>query len=387
MLKCGLQVKHRGNLLNDNSDGTLSEVGYYNKPLPGNNKCPAIIVSQRPLDKKEPPMEKARTPGRGTIEKEIKPKIVLKRSNALPSKQSGADTLSMTGNAKKLWDYMLPLLPKPLNSITHDLQIIRLFSLPRRRGIHWRTTWDTHRLEDDKKQIIGLLVYLTGEEHANIEKSCTNCRRGRGPFPACHVLPNDAPYEYHALVKGCANCHFMHDDEACSIKSSWQIRAGNNSREEAVAEWAGATGHATGAHANKRRRLSDSDIENEEPWTARRRSDRLLNGEDEDRTEPRKKKIVTLNLNPKEGKSTKSTTGSGVGVLRRTVSTGEPSKPTPSLSALVRAGQVQPDDLLEMEDWEIAPGRIRESGSERVNSKRSLDQPILDAIGTDFSPP
>lgn len=305
------------------------------------------------------------------IEKETRPKIVLKRSSALPAEQSGVETVSLTGNAKKLWDDMLPFLPKPLRSITSDMQTIRLFSLPRRRGIHWRKTWNVHRLEDDKKQIIGLLIYLTGDEFANGEKSCTNCRRGLGPFPACCVLPKDAAYEFHALVKGCANCHFMHSNEACSIKSSWQSRAGQRSREQAtsvppVAEWTDAASRYTGGNTNKRRRLSDSDRENQEPWAARRRSDRLLNGDDENKSEPKKMKIVTLSVNAKEGRSTP---GSGGGVLRRTVSTGELSKPTPSSSALVSAGRVQSDDLLEMEDWEIAPGRIRESGTEQMNSK------------------
>lgn len=38
-------------------------------------------------------------------------------------------------------------------------------------------------------------------------------------------------------------------------------------------------------------------------------------------------------------------------------------------SALAMSGQPTSDELLEMEDWEVAPGRIREEGADHVNSK------------------
>lgn len=355
-------MKHRGCLLNDNRDGTLSLVGYYNKPLPGEKTAPALIVSKNPLDKTEPPMLQASLPSSAAFEKEtkqkVKPKIMSNRTAALPLQPGGNTTLSLTGDAKKLWDYMLGFLPDSPGSMVFDPQTIRLFSLPRRRNIQWRVSWDRHRLRDDKNEILGLLLYLVGEEY---EKECTNCRRHQGPFPGCLCLPKEADYELHQSVKSCANCHVAHAKQACSLKSGWEGRAGDKSRPSApvvppAADWA--------ANANKRRRLSNSDAEQEEALASRRRSGRFGDEVDNDKTEPRRK-IVTLSLHPKEGRSMP---GSGGVNLRRTTTVGGTSN-TAASSALINAGQVQPDDLLEMEDWEIAPGRIRETGAARIDSK------------------
>lgn len=353
-------------LLNDNGDGTLSQVGYYKSPLPGSHNCPALIVSQKPRGQRDSSMEPARIPGKDkdtpVAKHQILKKNAKKHAPAVPLQQKGSRPFS--DNPKKLWDYILPYLPKPLNSISNSAQVIRLFSITRKRDVEWRTGWRKRSLDDDKSQIAGLLVHLVGEKHFNGDKSCTNCIRGQGPFNGCYVLSKDADHEAHEFVRGCANCLFMHSKEACSIKSSWKVRVGvmpdlDASAAPPVAEWAAAAGYN-----KKRPRPTDSDIENEEPSGARRRSDRLVQVEDEAQPEP-KRKIVTLSLNSKNGRSTPLSGGN----MRTAMSRGSPVSAGPSSSsALIRTGNAQPDDLLEMEDWEIAPGRIREVGVESPNN-------------------
>lgn len=358
-------MKHRGCLFNDNRDGTLSLAGYYNKPLAGEKTVPALIISQKPLDKTEPPIVPASLPGSAALEKETRPKtgpkIVSNRSAALPQ-PGGNITLSLTGDAKRLWGYMLGFLPKSPSSLVSDPQTARLFSLPRRRSIHWRATWDRRRLDDDRYQILGLLLYLIGEEY---ERGCTNCRRHQGPFHGCFLLPREADYDLHQFVKSCANCHFTHNKQACSAKSGLGGRVSDQSRLDVPAAPPAAPPAAERAvNANKKRRLSNSDAENDEALAFRQRFDRFFEGDSRDTDESRRK-IVPLSLHPKDDRSTLSSDGA---MLRRTTTAGGPSSAAAS-SVLINAGQVQPDDVLEMEDWEIAPGRICETGAARIESK------------------
>lgn len=367
-----MQVKHRGSLYNDNLDGTLSQVGYYNKPLPGQATTPALIISQNPLDGTEPPMETSSLPNTAANTKEKKAKktkkIILTRNGTLPLQPSDSApaTFLFQGNARKTWESMLPYLPRPLtcmSAITANQQTLdMLLSLPRKRDIRWRNNWVKRRLDDDYRQVVGLLLHLIGDEHLNglKEKACTHCRRGEGPFSGCYVLPKDAAFEAHTYTRCCANCYFRHAKESCSIKASWQVRM-NGDKSNASAGWHAPSVPAAGAGAaNKRRRLSDSemDFENEEP----RRSGRYV-----DDAELRRR-TATLSTHLKEDRTTPS---SGEAVLKRSASNGAPFGAASSSAALIDAGKVDPDGLLEMEDWEVAPGSIRMAGTERINSKPS----------------
>lgn len=348
------QRQHVGSLLNDNQDGTLSQIGYYNKPLPGNNSLHPLIISKKPLDLKEPPMETPGLPGQGLhVPKIPKHKIINKKSSGPAQPQSAHPPTSIP---TELWNYMRSYLPKSLTSISFDDKISRLFDLPRRRNIQWRVNMHNVQVHDDKKQILGLIIYLTGEKHRNGEKSCTHCIRRNGPFPVCMTLTNCVPESAKPMVQACANCVFTHKSSACSIKSGWTKYADERSQSEAVAK----------------KRVLTTDDESEEPAATRRRSDRLGLADDENRSVHRSR-IVTLSLKRNDQRS-----GPGgaaqLPVQTRTLSNGGAVKSEPS-SALIHAGQVQPDELLEMEDWEIAPGRIRGTGADGVNNSKSHRSP------------
>lgn len=326
--------------MNDNQDGTLSQTGYYDIPLPGNNSLHPLVISQNPLNPKELAMETPGLPGQGGHA----PKIP-KRKTTINEPRGATRTRSRdltTSDSKELWSYMRPYLPQPLTSISSDDPAIRLFDLPRRREIQWRTKMHHTKVNDDRRQILGTVIYLTGKEHKNGEKICTHCEKRNGPFPSCMTIANVAPDDIKALVQACANCVFTHNASTCSIK--W-------SKPEATTK----------------KRVLSTDDESEEPATTRRRSNRLGPTDEEDKTEHRRK-IVTLSLKRHDQTP-------GLHEAAHT-SNGGAMKYSPS-TALIHAGQFQPDELLEMEDWEIAPGRIRGAGAD-VNNSKSLRKVYFD---------
>lgn len=342
-----MQAKHRSCVLNDNLNGTLSQVGIYNKPVIGNT-CPALVISQKPLDKTETPMEKARVLG----DKTTKPIKTVKLPKPTPSTLSHFKTNT---DAKMLWDYIQPYLPQPLTSLNNP-NIYKLFEHPRARCIKWRKTWLKRTLDDDWKQIAALLVHLVGIEHEDTVMGCTFCRRSEGPFKGCQVLPHDASYEASKLIKSCANCFFVHRRDHCSTKSGWERRC--KSRVAATSAAASSLTTTTTTN-NKRPYVEESDDEREEPRLSRRLSERMRARVPEVKVgdEP-VRKLVMFPLLSKEKQSV------ATGPSRKDTAMAESSS-----TALMSLGQIDPEGLLEMEEWEIAPGRIRETGVVQPDSK------------------
>lgn len=274
----------------------------------------------------------------------------------------------MHQDAKKLWDYMQQYLPRSLSTV-RDPAVLNLFRLPRVRALKWRKTWYHDPLFDnDWRQIAGFIIHLVGVEKDSL-KCCTFCRRGEGPFEGCQVLPPQAPYDSHKLLPSCANCIFIHRRDHCSIKSSWEGRCGSRSEppistDPPIAQWAAATATSSSdgmkavgdiSSSNKRSHSVVSDDEQEEQRASRRRSERIQVRPSvaEAKAEPARK-LVTFPIFSKDKQA--SVTGASRG----------------SDTPLIAPGQTTPDGLLEMEEWEIAPGRIRETGIEKPNSERKL---------------
>lgn len=336
--------------MNDNLDGTLSQIGYYDIPLPGNNSLHPLVISQDPLNPKEPPIETPGLPGQGGHAPKIPKRKIIRNEPHGATRTRSRDLVN--SDSMELWNYMRPYLPQSLTSISSDDPALRLFDLPRRREVQWRTKTNHMKINDDRREILGTVIYLTGQEHKNGEKSCTHCVRRNGPFPSCMTITNVAPDDIKALVQACANCVFTHNSSTCSIKSGWSRYANERAQTEAPAK----------------KRVLSTDDEREEPATTRRRSNRLDLADEEDMTEDRRK-IVTLSLKRH---------GQTPGVLHETphTSNGGATKNS-SPMALIHAGQFQPDEVLEMEDWEIAPGRIRGGGAD-VNNSKSLASSCFD---------
>lgn len=380
-------VKHRGELLNDNQDGTLSIVGAYNRPLPGHNHCASMVISQNPLDKNEPPMAASKVPGYVRVDStNAKPQPQPPNHTAsVPSRPAQATQMNGVGppnsdthsEAKRIWNYILPFLPLSLDPDIFDTEVVRLFALPLLQSVQWRKTWMKRRLDNDRSQIFGILVHVLGVDRktGSGEKPCSLCTRGEGPFEGCWTLSKDAAWESHKSAMCCANCLFNHKKSQCSVKYGWERRCDKKPGEKTftgspppVGEWAAsaAAASASSSGQSKKRQLSASDI-NDQSRAQRRRYERNEGADNQEQAEVGKK-LVPLPL-----PSPKRNTRASDSPTRRNTSP-EPqtahsiSFPSMSSSALVMAGQQTSDELLEMEDWEIAPGRIREEDVDQPNN-------------------
>ncbi|KAF3765691.1 hypothetical protein M406DRAFT_256592 [Cryphonectria parasitica EP155] len=195
-----------------------------------------------------------------------------------------------------------------------------VFHLPRVRELIWNAERIVgHPFRDSHpRDITALIVQITGVE---ARVPCAKCRRGKGPFAGCIMISPDAPSEAKSsILSCCANCYFTHSKPSCSVKSGWKGRAGDKSE-------------------------SSSSLAPLPPVA-----------------EPRSK-IVKLFLNRKPAASAVASAGDV-----RTTAKKEAAATATDPSAFISAGQFQPEVPLEMEEWEIAPGRIREEGVERVNN-------------------
>lgn len=385
-----LQVKHRGDLMNDNQNGTLSIVGSYNRPLPGYNHCAPLVISRNPLDENEPPMVASKAPGYVRVDnKNVKPQSQpTDQAASAPSRPAQITqtnlldtwTVGIHSEAKRIWNYILPFLPHSLNpDIFDDIEVVRLFALPLMQSVQWRNTWMKRRLENDRFQVSGILVHVLGIDRKPElgEKPCTLCTRGEGPFEGCWTLPPRAAWESHKHAMCCANCLFIHKRSECSVKYSWERRCDTRPGEKVfpgspppVGEWAASAATANSSGKGKKRQLSSSYV-NEESLAQRRRYERNQGAENEEQAETGKEPF-TLPL-PLQQRTTRASDSP----LRRNTSPAPQSAhiksfPSTSSSAVVMPGQQTSDELLEMEEWEVAPGRIREEGVDHLNSKSRL---------------
>lgn len=304
---------------------------------------------------------------------------------------NGIEPSDTHSGAKRIWNCILPFLPPSLDPDIFDTEAVKLFALPLLQSAHWRKTWMKRRLDNDRFQIFGFLIHVLGVERktGSNENPCSLCTRGEGPFEGCWTLPRGAAWESHKHAMCCANCLFIHRKSGCSVKYGWERRCETKPGEKIfpaspppVGEWAAAaSGNSSGQ--GKKRRLSASNT-NEEFQAQRRRYERKQGAENEEQAGVGKE-LVTLPL-----PSSKRTTRASDSPTRRNTSP-EPqtthSKPFPSMSssALVMTGQQTSDELLEMEDWEVAPGRIREEGAGQLNSKSRLSSLMYITLSATFT--
>lgn len=291
----------------------------------------------------------------------------------------GDPVLSTHTEAKRIWNHIFPFLPLSLDPTIFDTEVVRLLTLPLLQNVQWRQTWMTRRLDNDCSQIYAILMHVLGVERnaESGEKPCSACKRSSGPFEGCWVLPRSAAWESHRHTMCCANCLFIHRRNACSLKHSWERRCDTLPGEKnfpgtppPVVEWAKSAANAGTSGQSKKRRLSSSDV-NGEPLAHRRRFEQTLGAEDEESAAIARKLVtLTLPLSKKPTPPAKCSTRSGTSPQQPVEHSS--SFPSTSSSALVMAGQATGDELLEMEDWEIAPGRIREDGADKLNSKSQL---------------
>ncbi|KAK5661201.1 hypothetical protein OQA88_11092 [Cercophora sp. LCS_1] len=358
---------HFATLLNDNGDTTFTITGVYIQEKQkyvargGKLTIPAfpIVVSQNPS-----PIDKLPEPRL--------PNYLMPRG--VPADQGG------------LWQYVAPYLVST-NAIPEIGCVKELLELPRVRDIGFCNPSKPF-FEKTPRDVAAMVIHLTGD---TAPEPCTRCHDNKGVFNGCVVISTKAYADARSRYVSCSNCLYHGNQTYCSLKEFVLDReqppftrhhwAGGRD----VTEPARATGQIPPVTRAARKSLTGKSLEtsgsdlriqhyqgsslagSETPIPAPSGASlsRSVSAMSQLRNTPNSlPKISPVPLPPtaQYAASQPPTPGSSQAPKRR----GRPPKdrhaqqPT---SALITAGTVQPAETLEMENWEVAPGRIRESSS------------------------
>ncbi|KAK3324038.1 hypothetical protein B0T19DRAFT_427561 [Cercophora scortea] len=345
---------HYAYLFNDNGDGTLSQAGVYRKKKLGAGgkiitKAPPLVVSRNPIDEsKQVPLIPARLPDYAAAGQTTPSNTNTEEDQSLPASELRSDP-------KGLWDYIQPFLAHT-DAIPDSGFVKELLPMPRQRDLTMNPYRPLERFyEKNPRDISAAIIQVTGEK---APKGCGRCREGRGPFQGCVVIARKSNAEARSRYISCANCLYHGNQTYCSLKEWVPKRSqapfpkhgwvgGRAAIEAAVAEGSRTPSELpppSTARNNKRSAAFDGDYGHD----AKRHQGTPLSGADgEDAS--------MLDGSPfRESSDGRRPRG-------RPPRSAQPTQTGQSLSSssLVTAGYYQPA-VLEMETWEVAPGRIRE---------------------------
>jgi hypothetical protein len=153
-------------------------------------------------------------------------KINVKPSKAVGEGDSG-DTRDQTGflkNATALWNIIQPYLKifsNPAIAISKGY-VWEMLQCEKVRELEWRALFGPNGQGFTDSRIYDLtamLIQLTGPEAAT---PCARCQKGSGPFASCVRLPENAPSHLHANIRSCASCYYKGCQSQCSFWSKLQ---------------------------------------------------------------------------------------------------------------------------------------------------------------------
>ncbi|KAI0600338.1 hypothetical protein F4775DRAFT_81221 [Biscogniauxia sp. FL1348] len=312
---------HRGCDLNDNLDGTLSVV----KTREGKGVLQSKIVSKMPLDPNEPPMPEPRFPPSVALKiskaaeaharnqasrKENRPKDTPASETSPQPRETPAasttlvkePTMTFQPNQLALWDYIharLKCTPKyPIPQCAH---IPDFLTLPRVREIEYNPLAPFPYQEKKVYDITAMLVQATGVEPPH---TCSRCKSGKGIFKGCYVVSPDTPLHARQSIKSCANCYYKLQYSLCDLR-----------------KWHSKTYLASPSNVSSRG-PQDAGEDVAEASSGKKKGKHHDHGHDS-----AKRRELVLGRN--------DTTSHAVGTT------------------------LDPAKMLELETWEVAPGRIR----------------------------
>lgn len=212
----------------------------------------------------------------------------------------------------KVWTYIQSQLVHT-TEMPQTTAIKYLLALPRLRDVQYNAH---HRrrefVEAGSRDIAAIIIQVTGDEASTI---CNRCRQGRGPFQGCIVVPQSAHPEAKRRYPCCGNCLYGGKKLHCSLMK-WIQKRDQSAALTATRDLSPTPAPAASSQA------------------------------------------VALTSQPTRSLTSQPSTSPG-SVSHQ-----------PASSALISQGTFQDQDaLLEMEDWEVAPGRIRETANTEPESK------------------
>lgn len=209
------KTAHKHLRLNDNGDGTFSEVGTH-------EGSSSIVASRNPLSPNAPPMAAPCLPRGLPIEFETGRKSVrapkVTQTGASPAVENVPSNPSPDiRDPNGLWAHICAVLRQELpvpDGAGHKV----LLQQPFQRSLKIS---DAHEFDLSKRHALSLLIQITGMVRG---KPCSDCRRGGAPFHSCVSLPD--PVAGKAFVDrpsqkySCACCFFRKQAPTCSVKGS-----------------------------------------------------------------------------------------------------------------------------------------------------------------------
>ncbi|KAI1412511.1 hypothetical protein F5Y13DRAFT_162850 [Hypoxylon sp. FL1857] len=198
-----------------------------------------------------------------------------------------------------------------------------------------------------------MIIQVAGIE-AN--KPCDRCTEGKGPFRGCYVIPTDVPLHLRQSVLGCANCHYKCQQAYCSLKP-WSLKTYPELTVVQPSQEAPAQ-----PVAQPKRRLS------EETKLPERRSLRIMLkrtapsytfGSRPSRTQSiPKKRIKIIGSRSEQCPSPPSDARTTPGNAFHQINP----------AACDNTSDANPVQFLQLETWEIAPGRVRDERSNTIDN-------------------
>jgi len=350
-------MAHRAALLNDNGDGTMTVLGKRELPEP-TGRYPAIVVSAVTL----------RSNGKDTVG-ELRPTKSNTKApiNAhVPSKDRETLTLHQFAAKSTIWLHLLEMLPKPTTLPAYPAALQLLVTQRQRRAVpaSVRAKLVTRQvdLELDVRFFCSLLIYLTGS--GGLCNHCGDPKRVNKTFDSCIALhPLASPSlkkTFGASV--CCNCYLDRPTPPCVMVRSNLIHPESTLEADQVDD----------SHLSPRRL---TDIERKSNGTVGVKEGPGANEEQRlTKWQATRQPWQHDNLRPSLPRASSKSKPTGIAPVPT------PTHPRPYLqkaSTSTALAPVQPDTStltasLELEEWELAPGRVRDETGDKPESKLPL---------------
>ncbi|KAI6377881.1 hypothetical protein MCOR25_002397 [Pyricularia grisea] len=126
------------------------------------------------------------------------------------------------GDSDRMWEYIKDFMRQtPLPPSTGHVPDV--IGLPRLRDIRWNETWKNGYFESLPRDVTALIMYLTGEYPP---VSCTRCKASKGPFDGCIVMSREVQ---NSAIVSCSNCWYHGYQTQCNLKGylrnrPWMIK-------------------------------------------------------------------------------------------------------------------------------------------------------------------
>ncbi|KAK0702069.1 hypothetical protein B0T26DRAFT_539879 [Lasiosphaeria miniovina] len=335
---------HFASLLNDNGDGTLSIRGIYRSKKRGVgrggkiiSKAPPFVVSKDALD----PNEEPSAPPNGPETSTYVPKYLS--DSPVEHNQTTESWNTVVGPIRPprvdpagLWESLRPYLTN-----TRDIPdggfVRELLQMPQVRDLNM----NPYRVpleygEKSARDVAAMVIQVTGEA---VVKKCKRCRDGKGPFSGCVAIARKTDGEARLQYTSCANCLYHGRSTYCSMKE-WVPK-----RMQPPFPTKRKISSSRGPFLTEEAGLMDTELQSPAGAEGREQSsDRGLSPP-----------CISQSLSNWRGRSTRGSTTEGPR---------NQNKKAPK-SSLISVGAFQSAETLEMETWEIAPGRLNESSSSK----------------------